>query len=228
MKRIFKSLLSLRAKRSNLFTRRLLRHFVPRNDTRGNRGMTLLEILLVTALISMVSLAIYNSLANGLKVWERVQGVVVEEDAMIVFEKITNDLRNSLIFSLIKFEGHEYRFSFPTIVHTPADTALRLEDGEYMDQIGQVEYYFDLTNRGFYRRQANYSQALQYQFGPPQLLIKGVESVKFRYYYLTDKEEIVSDSSVEVFPSTVEIEITISDKDGPKTLRKFINVPLNG
>ena len=161
----------------------------------------------------MVGAGLYHSLSQGLKVWQRTQGFAAVEDVALAFEKMTVDLRNSFVYSLIQFEGTKNRFSFPTIAHGQDD------------QIGQVEYYFDAAAYGFYRRQADYSQARQGQFGAPKLLIKSLIQVKFHYYYLTDKEEIISETAREVFPSAVEVEIVVMDQGEPRVLRKLIDIP---
>ena len=84
-------------------------------------ALTLIETLLVVSFVSLVSIAIYKSLASGIKVWGKAHDLVVEEDIAVFFDKITSDLRNTFYYSDLDFYGENYRMSFPTIVHTLKD-----------------------------------------------------------------------------------------------------------
>ena len=192
------------------------------------QGMTLMEILLVASLISIISVAIYNALSNGLRVWERSRQVVVEEDIAIFIDKLTTDLHNTFFYSKIKIEGNDYRFTFPTMVSVMADKRGPGPYGEYQDQLGRVEYYFDYATHAIYRRQANYSQAIMGDyFSQPQLLVSLVDRLKIEYYYLTDEGEVFSQDIFDVLPSGLEITVEFSDSQKTKKFFKVVNVPLN-
>ena len=197
------------------------RHFY-----RGHGGMTLMEILLVVSLIGIVSLAIYHALSNGIKVYQRHQRLVVEEDVVIFFEKLKQDVRQSFRYAKIPFKGDSYTFSFPTFVTTRADARSGLNPDRYIDQLGRVEYSYDLNDDTIYRRQANYSQALSNQYGEKQALVTSVRDLKFRYFYFTDKTEEYSPEVLETVPYGVEVEITFSDARGTRSLKKFIHLPI--
>ena len=192
----------------------------------AKKGMTLMEILIVMSLLALVSLAIYHSLSNGIRVWERNRELVVEEDVVIFFDKLTQDLRNTYFYSKINFKGDEFRFSFPTIVYTPADKRSNIPEGEFIEQMGRVEYYYDFNDNTLYRRQANYSQALNERFGRPRALVTSVDRIKFRYHYITDEEEIYTPEILDVLPSGVEVEVEFSDNQGQKMMRKFVDIPI--
>ena len=83
----------------------------------SRRAMTLMEILIVVSLIAMMSVAIFNALSNGMKIWKRSQQMVIEEDIAVFFDKIAHDIRNAFVFSQFRFEGDELRFAFPTMVY---------------------------------------------------------------------------------------------------------------
>ena len=182
----------------------------------------------VKKLLSLIGLALYKSLANGIKVWERSQRLVKEEDVALFFEKLTQDLRNTYVYSRIKFEGNELRFSFPAYVKTLADARGHSPRGEYIEQMGRVEYAFDPIKDIVYKRQANYGQALDNHYQPEQVMVRSVDRVKFNYYYWTQKEELYSQDVLEVPPSGVEVELEFSDKMGRRSMRKFIEIPVGG
>lgn len=186
-----------------------------------------MEILLVCSLISLVNLALYNSFANGLKVWKKIHQLVIEEDILIFLDKLTADLRNAYYFSQLTAQGTEHRFTFPTIVHVSADPRSGLPEGTYVHQMGQVEYYFDGIGKKLYRRQANYGQALQGRPSDPIILIKAIEDIKFRYFYLTDQGEKMADHVLETLPSRVEVEMTFTSHEGKRVFSKSIDLPIN-
>ena len=193
----------------------------------NKRAMTLIEVLIAVSLVTLISIAIYNSLSNGVKIWQRSQRLVIEEDINIFFDKLSQDIRNSFPYSKIKFEGNETSLSFPTMVHTLADARIGLSPNEYVEQIGKVEYYFDLTDRGLYRRQANYSQAIYETYQPAIKIIPAIENIKFSYFYQTDKGEEISREALATLPAGIEVKIEFSDKQGRRTMSKFIHVPTN-
>ncbi|KKS44751.1 MAG: hypothetical protein UV05_C0001G0011 [candidate division CPR1 bacterium GW2011_GWA2_42_17] len=185
-----------------------------------------MEVLLVVSLISIINIALYNALVNGLRIWERSQRLVVEQDLAVFFDKIAQDLRNSFLYSRIKFNGNDHRFSFPTRVHILADPKSDSPIDQYISQLGRVEYYFDTIEKKIYRHQANYGQALSEEFSRPTALVNAVETVEFQYIYLTDNEEIVSREVLDIPPSGVDIEVHFSDSGVQKSVRKLIAVPI--
>jgi len=196
-------------------------------NTRQNKaGMTLMEILIVVSLIALLGGAIYNSLANGIRVWERNHEVVIEEDIAILFEKINRDIRNTFPFTKIWFEGNAYSVSFATIVRTKADSEVSSDENEYINQIGRVEYYFDSNKKGIFKKQSNYSQAIKEEYGQEQKLVSPVDEFNIRYFYMADNEEVVSTEVLESFPTGLEIEVKFSDKYGQKVLKKVFNIPI--
>lgn len=193
------------------------------------RAMTLIEILIVVSLVTGLSIALYQSLANGLRVWKKSQQLVSEEDVVIFFDKISEDLRNTFAFTKFKSYGDTFRFSFPTIIETKRDLFSDTEDSkDYFEQIGQVEYYFDSLNKKLIKRQANYSQALNEEFVQERVLVSSVDNVRFQYYYFTDDGEMESDIFMDILPVGVRIEIEFSDEQGKKLLSRYIEIPLKG
>ena len=158
--------------------------FSERNISRVNKvGFTLVEVLLVVSLIAVIGAALYHTLSNGLKIWDRSQRFVIEEDILIFLDKIGQDVRNIFTYSQIGFEGKESYFAFPTTVRILADSKSDFTKGEYINQIGRVKYYFDKRKNRIGRKQANYSQALEGIFKENKVLCNSVTSLEFRYYY---------------------------------------------
>jgi len=64
-----------------------------------HRGFTLTEVLLVSAMFAVISLAVFNAFSNGFKLWARGQHVMVEGYTAIFLDKISEDLRQTVLMS---------------------------------------------------------------------------------------------------------------------------------
>ena len=62
-------------------------------------GFTLVEMLLAASLVALVSIAAYQSMLNGYRIWQRSQRSGVEEDISLALDKISQDIRNVFSFS---------------------------------------------------------------------------------------------------------------------------------
>lgn len=189
-------------------------------------AMTFIELLIVASLLSILSIALYNALSNGLKVWSRSNRSMLEDDVVIFLDKINSDLKNSFYYSKISFSGSTNKFSFPTMVRVEADPRGPEKKGEYIKQIGKVEYYFDPYNGGLYRRFANYGKAENNEFFKPRLLVSSIDSLRFKYFYARELSELESDKTLETFPSAVEVTVEFSDQSGIRSINKFINIAI--
>ncbi len=147
------------------------------------QGFTLVEILLVTVILSIMGLSIYNAFNSGIKIWRRIVGNVKQEDVSIFFEKISHDLRNSFQYADIKLEGTEERISFPSMI-------VSKEQGVLKSELGYVTYFWNTIDNSINRQQIHYSQLYQnarlsYGQANPlaRRLVSNLETMTFRYYY---------------------------------------------
>jgi len=187
--------------------------------------MTFIEITMVVSLIALVSLALYKSFSNGLRVWEKSRESVIEEDIAIFFDKFARDLRGVYIHSLQHYEGDGTSFSFPAFVWMKKmNPEGNTED--YEDQMGQIEYAFDHSSDGIIRKSATYSDIYLEKFSHQQTLVSPVERILFTYYYLTDEGEIFSEQILETVPAGIEVEVVIHDHKGQRSLKRYFNIPI--
>jgi hypothetical protein len=103
---------------------------------------------------------------------------------------------------------------------------MRMPEGEMVDQLGMIEYSYDLMEDKIFVRTANYGQSLEERFGPKRTLVSNVTNMKFKYFYLTDKGEVYSAEILDLIPSAVSIEVEFTDNYGKRVMNKLIEVPV--
>lgn len=103
-----------------------------------NKGFSLVELFISTAILFLVGVAVYSTFANGIKVWHRANiNRQLERDINIALTKLSRDLRNTFKFSKIPFEGTDRAVFFPALVNT----ASLAEESQY--EVGRIVYFFD-------------------------------------------------------------------------------------
>ncbi|MCB9772306.1 MAG: prepilin-type N-terminal cleavage/methylation domain-containing protein [Candidatus Omnitrophica bacterium] len=193
---------------------------------KSSRAFTLIEMLLVASLLSVTGLAVYHTIASGMRVWEYSRRYSAEEDVEIFFEKITADLQNSYSYSLIQFEGKSDQLFIPTIVRTPIDQNIS-PSGDIIEQMGGVEYFLQSGQKTIYRRQANYSQTLKKKFAEARPLAKPIESLIFKYFVIDDKKIKPKKKISSEIPVSVEVQVEFIEVGGNvRKLKRLINIPI--
>ena len=192
---------------------------------RCRRGFTFVEIMLVTAIFAALSAAIFTCLSNGIKLWDRGRQLMAQEDTVVFLDRLSSDLRNTFSHSKLSFVGGEYTLAFPTVVWTRADrVSVRAYEG-IVDQIGRVSYAYDPEKGTVVRRQANYSQALQEEWGSDEVVVPAVKSLRFHYFYTASKDPHMSVDEGDAIPSGVEVELDFSSGKEEKVFKRYIAVP---
>ncbi len=189
-------------------------------------ALTMVEALLVVSLVAVLSIAIFQTFSNGLKIWEYGNRSFAEEDISIFMDKFGHDLRNVFFFSMIHFKGESDYIEFPTVIITKTDpnsAAVR----PYARQIGKVKYYYDSGKEKILRQQANYGQALAEKFQDPRILASGVKLIRFKYFYEENKNLHERKKVEIIIPAMVEVEILYtSDRETRRMTRRF-DIPLD-
>jgi len=189
-------------------------------------GFTTIEVLLVVSMVAMITLTLYTAFINGVKVWKRSQSFVREEKIVLFFDKISEELRNSFKISTIEIQGKKNSLAFPAIVRVPADPRSYMRGKGYIDQVGQVKYYFDSVKKGLYKRIANYGLAVEEKFFEPRVVVESVEYLEFRYKLFRDGK-FVSATNIDEVPALVQVEIRFLDSQGlRRQMKKDILIPI--
>lgn len=192
----------------------------------SQKAFTLIEVLLVLSLLSVISVAVYRALANGLAIWEKRSQTDTQEDILIFFEKLTEDLQKAVPFSRIPFDGQKSSVSFAALIKTPADRAINGRNDEYVEQIGQVEYYFDSMKKSLVREQKNYSQAVNKKSGSERVLVQGLLSVKFDYFYKENDAYTAVSEIHEAVPAVIMVTLKFLEEEKEKTVSRTVIIPV--
>ena len=85
----------------------------------SDKGLTFIELLLATVMLSVLSLALYGMLSNGIAIWQKVNQETPQIDINLFAKKLEIELRNCVYFKKIPFLGQENTLSFPALVNVP-------------------------------------------------------------------------------------------------------------
>ena len=201
---------------------RLIRILPKRYDkVSGRSALTLIELAVVTAMLSIISLAIYANFNSGIKLWQVVNKDLPEEEINILFDKFTFDIKNSIRFKNIRFIGQVDKVEFATILDSP-------ELGNR--SVGKVVYLYDDYSKVLSRIQKDYSQVYSDRKGLVRELVRGVDSLRFRYYlYDRDiKKYIWQDYwDTDRMPLAVRISIKLSEGSKVEGFVKTVSLPIS-
>ncbi len=194
---------------------------------KSSEAFSFAEMLLVVSLMGLVLLSVFTALSNGLGIWKRMQESTGEESALIFLEQVTADLRNALNNRALPltFEGRQDSLVFSTLVRTAGDERT-VYKGEWIDQIGLVEYRYDPVKNSILRVQSNYGQAVSGQKGYEREALKDVWNFRVRYLYRTTFGLEWEDRSQDVIPASVRVILEFGGPGERKVWKKFINMPV--
>ncbi|MDP3042453.1 MAG: prepilin-type N-terminal cleavage/methylation domain-containing protein [Candidatus Omnitrophota bacterium] len=185
-------------------------------------GFSLVELLVVTAMLGIISLAIFSTFNNGLKVWQKINKPLAEEDLGIFFDKLTQDLSNCLKSAGIPFTGGQNNLGVPTLV-----SSLRLK----IDSVGLVTYAYVQQSGVLNRQSKDFSQLYNQQEDSPVVLLKNIASFKFEYYYFdTQKQEYIwkEEWLGAGLPLAVRVGLSLNDSSGTDKITRTISIPIGG
>ncbi len=188
---------------------------------RNKKGITFIELLIVTAILGVVSLAIYAVFNNGLKVWEKINKPLAEEDINIFFEKWAGDLRNCLKSSGIVFAGDGNRLAVPTLVNSA---------GLNKKTIGSAVYSYDEQAKVLNRQERDISQIYNKEEGRPAQVLKNIGFLKFDYYYYDAEKKAYlwkDECSSSLMPLAVRVELGYDDQSKNGKFTKIVNIPIS-
>ncbi|MFP4473027.1 MAG: hypothetical protein ACLFPX_04045 [Candidatus Omnitrophota bacterium] len=184
---------------------------------------------MTVTLMMMVALAVYQSLSNGLRVWERSRLISPEEDVYLFFDRFREELSSAFNYSLFDFEGDSQAIVFTSLVRVPLGQSDSRDIVTYADQVGRVEYGFDYLEKSIYRKIAYYGQAVEGDFGRQRVLASPIQDLRFSYYKQSDAGLTLWKLDQDDLPDVVEVEVEFLESGGGRrTLSAAIDIPAAG
>lgn len=189
---------------------------------RKNKGLTLIELVIVSAMLAVISLAVYAVFSNGMKIWQRAASPIAAEDVDIFLDKFRSDVMNSFSFKDIDFLGEDTRIEFPAIVYSP-------RMGKRT--VGQVSYFYEPSKERIVREERDFSHIYDEDRGNVTQALTHVESLTFQYrFYNAQAEEYVwvAGWEKEGLPVALRIELEFNDGAEVRKVARTIDIPCSG
>ncbi|MDD5348091.1 MAG: prepilin-type N-terminal cleavage/methylation domain-containing protein [Candidatus Omnitrophica bacterium] len=179
------------------------------------RGFTLVEVLVVTLILSVISVAIFNTFANGLAIYRRLSTEIPGERTVLFLERLSHDVHNSFEYASINFTGEDAGVEFASIVWSPAAK-------KHLP--GRIRYVCDSDKESLVRFEGDYFSVFEQKEPASRHRLEGVASCVFRYYsYDEEKKEYswLEDWTKQGLPNALRLEITFKDDAAQPLIRTF-------
>lgn len=145
-----------------------------RNKT---RGFTLVELLVVTLILGVVTAAIGACIAGGIRAWESVRNFnALELNVLPALEIFEKELRNSIEFFGIDFEGADQELKFAEIIRGS-------DAGSRLPRIGTVRYFFNATHGTVLRKAWAYPED---EPDKAEVMMSRISGMDLDYFYVME------------------------------------------
>lgn len=198
----------------------------------SRQGLTFVEVLLASAMVAVIAAAVYGMLANGIKVWQKVNTETTQVDINILCSRLELDLKNCIKFPDIAFEGDISSFSFPAIISQSA------EENDFSEQVGRVSYFFDAAVRSVTRKYTDYRQLRKSGDTPARPLLNEVDFMGISYYFYDAEKQVFLWSSEwppeelkegsDCYPHSVCVSLLLRCNQTVEKRSKTIDIPIGG
>lgn len=194
-------------------------------------GFTFVEMLLATAMVSVVAIALYGMISSGLKVWQIVNQESDQVDSNLLFERMSRELKNSICFKNIDFVGQQDSISFACIAQTP-----KSYNGFNLG-VGQVKYFYDQSLQTFNRQYIDYEESSSMAGPQARSLISNISNILISYYFYDEQKETFLWSNVwppesyakankRALPLSVRVAMVFATEETISKKIKTIDIPI--
>lgn len=138
------------------------------------RGLTLVELLITTALMALTAGVTVSALAGGVRIWRRANEIGAERQlALVALAQVQRDLRNARRFAPVPFSGRAREASFASV-----DASATAEVAE----LGRLGYYVDGRTKQLCRSFVPFRIAHRVRLqGRCRAVLEDVQAVQFAY-----------------------------------------------
>ena len=196
------------------------------------KGLTFIELLLATVMLSLLSIALYGVLSNGITIWHKVNQETPQIDINIFAQKLEIELRNCVYSKQILFVGQKNMLSFPSLVNMP------VQENGFSEGIGKVMYSYSAQEKAIKRNYIDYKFLNSLHAPMPRVLVNNVKELRFTYYFFSrDKQQFFwADSwppadvkeEISSYPQAVRLTMALDMGKTTQTRTKTINIPAGG
>ena len=145
---------------------------------RLNRGFTLVELLVVAAILAVVTAVLGACISAGVRVLASARAFNTGgADASLALDLIEKDLMNTYVFYAVPFVGEPQAARFPTLV-PPRGADGRPGEG---DAVGTVSYAFDRTSGTLRRSRWQFPPAAAPTEVREEAIVSDLRSVDWSY-----------------------------------------------
>ena len=184
-------------------------------------GFTLIELLLAVSLFVVVSMSLFLSMRSGLLLYKRSdEGLATTHEILYFLNTLSHELRNTVYYSTVPFEGDENTLSFPSVLVTYD------EESDYTDMY-KVEYYYKSKKLTKQKQSLVRSKDKKIK---QEILFPLLKDVSFYFGFFDEDEETIMwkdewpDELAGLVPRAVKVNmlVTFLDKDKKKGIDKKI------
>ena len=196
------------------------------------KGITFIELLLATVMLSVLSIALYGMLSNGIAIWQKVNQETPQIDINLFAQKLEMELRNCVYFKKIPFAGQENILSFPSLVSIPAG-----QNG-FSQGMGKVTYLYDKKEKAIKRNYIDYRFLNSLKNPLQRVQVHNVQELRFAYYFFSkDKQQFFwADSwpppdvkeAISIYPQAIRLTMVLDMGGTTQTRTKTVNIPAGG
>jgi prepilin-type N-terminal cleavage/methylation domain-containing protein len=143
------------------------------------KGVTLVEILMALVLFSLIGIKIFSIFSQGVTLWKREKEMyALHQKSRLFLELIAGELRNTVSFQPLDFEGKKNSISF-----------LLFSNRYNTGNLCKINYYFDSQEQCLRRSYQTFSEIHLGKKGKDEKLTAGVEDFNISYAYSKEQDD---------------------------------------
>jgi len=200
-----------------------------RGKTSGlESAFTLMELLVVLAIMGLVALVVLSTLRGGLRLYERLKaGSSQQTEVILAMEAMEKSIRNACPFANIGFNGNESRFSFPSLLTISGQTNAEVV------ALCQVAYDYNSTSNSLTQKlvcvHPEFNAGGSSRGNAPVELAR-LDGLKFSYCYWNVKTQACewknSWLAKEGIPLGIKLTISMQNGNSKTSLERTIWIPV--
>ena len=206
------------------------------NDLNDNRGFTLIEMLVATAVSSIILLMVYTAYSSVIRSVN--QGKIASqyyEKVNTVIKRIDTDLQNVYWKDTVKnlnfissIEGNSNRLNFVTVENKGDRIILSVYENFPSSDIHEVGYYLKKNIKSgkmdLIRRHEIHYDNSPLEGGTEDIILDNVESLKFDFKYRSDWTDTWDTRDKKRLPSAIKTTLVLLDPYNNKDTYEFYTI----